>query len=246
MTQTELISYCRELQQFDTPTISNALECFPDFKRGTGFMDYTIKSVIPCGMTLVGPAATAKIATKNPPTEEENAKMMPYYAHVREMGPGCIVVQQDMDEVPCGSFWGEVNATVHKSLGCKGVVTSGGVRDLKEVSELGFGYFAKEVVVSHAFTHVVDFACSVTVGGLQIEPGDIIACDQHGVVKIPVSYLSRLAEACRRIAAAELPVLEPCRRALLLGEIVSIEDLSVWRKGMAEARKAAAFSECKK
>lgn len=243
MTQIEVMDYCRELQQFDTPTISNALECFPDFKRGTGFMDYTIKPVIPCGSTFIGPAATAKIATKNPPTEEENAKMMPYYAHVREMGPGCIVVQQDMDEAPCGSFWGEVNATVHKALGCSGVVTSGGVRDLKEVSGLGFGYFAKEVVVSHAFTHVVDFACPVTVGGLQIEPGDIVACDQHGVLRIPVHYLPKLAEACRKIAEAELPVLENCRRALLRGEIISIDDLHVWRQEMAKERKAAAFHE---
>lgn len=166
---------------------------------------------------------------------------MPYYAHVREMGPGCIVVQQDMDDVPCGSFWGEVNAAQHMALGCKGVVTSGGVRDLNEVKNMGFGYFAREVVVSHAYTHVVEYGCEVTVGGLALKPGDIIACDQHGVIKIPEEFLPRLEEACRRIAAAELPVLEPCRRAIMKGEIVSIEDLEKWRAGMAKARKDASF-----
>ncbi len=230
-----------ELSQFDVPTIANALECFPDCEKDKGFMDFTIKPVIPCEKTYIGRVATAKIATKNPPTLEETEKWMPYYAHVREMGPGCIVVQQDMDDRPCGSFWGEVNAVQHLALGCRGVVTSGGVRDLDEVQNMGFGYFAKEVVVSHAYTHVADFACEVTVGGLTLKPGDIIACDKHGVIKIPVEYLPRMSEACRRIAAAELPVLEPCRRAVMKGQIVSIEELEQWRRNMAEARKNACF-----
>jgi 4-hydroxy-4-methyl-2-oxoglutarate aldolase len=237
MTKEEIMSYCGKLTQFDTPTISNALECFSDFKKGTGFMDYTIKSAIPCTETFVGPAATARIATEHPATAEEAAKMMPYYQHIKDMGPGCIVVQQDMDPKPVGSFWGEVNATQHKALGCQGVVTSGGVRDLKEVAGLGFGYFAKEVVVSHAYTHVVDFGCKVTVGGLEVEPGDIIACDMHGVIKIPIEYLPDMERACRNIALAELPVLEPCRRAIMNGETVEIEDLKEWRAGMAQARK---------
>jgi len=115
-------------------------------------------------------------------------------------------------------------------------VTSGGVRDLKEVSGLGFGYFAKEVVVSHAHTHVVDFACKVTVGGLELEPGDIIACDIHGIIRIPAEYLPDMERACRNIALAELPVLEPCRRAIMNSETVEIEDLKKWRDGMAKAR----------
>ena len=241
MDQCQLQEIFHALSQFDTPTISNAMECFPECKRDEGFMDFTIHSVLPCDKTIVGPVATAKIATKNPPTPEEKAKMMPYYQHVRDMGPGCIVVQQDMDPVPCGSFWGEVNATQHMALGCQGVVTSGGVRDLDEVEQLGFGYFAKEVVVSHAYTHVVDYNCPVTVGGLDLVPGDIIACDKHGVVKIPREYLPYMELACRRIALAELPVLEPCRQAIMAGEIVSIEKLNEWRAAMAQARKAAAI-----
>ena len=66
MTKEEIRNYCDRLTQFDTPTISNALECFSDFKRGTGFMDYTIKPVVSCTTTYVGPVATAKIATEFP------------------------------------------------------------------------------------------------------------------------------------------------------------------------------------
>lgn len=241
MDRDEMQCIFEKLEQFDTPTICNAMECFSGCKRDEGFMDYTIKSVLPCDRTFVGVVATAKIATKNPPMKEEAEKWIPYYSYIREVGRGSIVVQQDMDDVPCGSFWGEMNVTQHMALGCKGVVTNGGVRDLNEVESMGFGYFAKEVVVSHAYTHVVDFGCEITVGGLTLNSGDVIACDKHGIVKIPVEFLPRMEEACRRIAVAELPVLEPCRRAIMNGEIVEIEDLKKWRAEMAEARKNASF-----
>ena len=230
---------CEELKQFDTPTIANALECFESYDRTKGFMDYTIKSVIPCEGTIVGPVATAKIGTRYPATKEEAAKMMPYYEYIYQMGPGCIVVQEDVDDKPFGSFWGEVNASQHLALGCIGVVTNGGVRDLKEVAGLGFGYFAKEVVVTHAYTHVVDFGCDVNVGCCEVHSGDIIACDQHGCILIPKEYLDDIVKACRDIALAELPVLEPCRRKIMAGERISIEELREARNGMAAARKAA-------
>lgn len=243
MEKKQMLEIFEALSKYDTPTICNARECFADCKKDEGFMDYTIKPVIRCDRTIVGVAATAKIATRYPATEEEAAKLMPYYGHIRETGPGCIVVQQDMDEKPFGSFWGEVNVAQHLALGCKGVVTSGGVRDLNEVENMNFGYFAKEVVVSHAFTHVVDYACPIEVGGLTVYPGDIIACDRHGVVKIPKEYLPRMVEACRRIAIAELPLLEPCRRAIMNGEIISLEDLKEWRAAMAQARLDAKFDK---
>lgn len=239
MTEQEQMA-CRALEKFDTPTISNALECFPGYDRRNGFMDPAIKSVIVCSKTYIGPAATAKIGTKEPPTDEEKEKLMPYLAHVREIGPGCIVVQQDIDDKIYGSYWGEVNVTMHQALGCSGVITSGGVRDLNEIEKMSFGYFAKEVVVSHVYAHIADFACKVIVGGLEILPGDIIACDRHGVIKIPREWLIKLEPVCRRIAEAELPVLENCRRALMRGEIVSLDELSEWRQEMAKARKEAA------
>lgn len=241
MTEKEMLDIFHSLSGFDTPTICNAMECFPDCCKTEGFMDDTIHSVVACKRTIVGRIATAKIATRNPATPEQQALWRPYYTHIKEMGPECIVVQQDVDEKPCGSFWGEVNVTQHLALGCKGVVTSGGVRDLNEVEGMDFGYFARTVVVGHAYTHVEEVGCEVTVGGLSLQPGDIIACDRHGVVKIPEEFLPRMEEACRRIAAAELPVLEPCRRAVLKGETVSIEELMKWRADMARARKDAAF-----
>ena len=51
-----------------------------------------------------------------------------------------------------------------------------------------------------------------------------------------VSY-THLAQACRHAAAAELPMLEPCRKAIRDGVKPTIEEIRQWRKGMDQKRK---------
>jgi len=55
-----------------------------------------------------------------------------------------VVVVQDLDDPPAhGAMWGEVQSSIYKALGCAGTVTDGCVRDLKEVREMGFHFFAR-------------------------------------------------------------------------------------------------------
>jgi regulator of RNase E activity RraA len=111
-------------------------------------------------------------------------------------------------------------------------VTNGGVRDLDEVRALGFHYFATEVLVSHAYVHLERVGGPVTVGGMEINPGDLIHADQHGVLIIPAEVAGEVAEAARRVEAAERPVIEYCQKT---GEV----DLAVLRhlvEAMAQAR----------
>jgi regulator of RNase E activity RraA len=145
---------------------------------------------------------------------------------------------QDLDPSPVGSFWGEVNATVHLSLGCVGVVTNGGVRDLEEVRSLGFGYYASCVLVSHGYIHVEEVGTPVTIAGLTVNPRDLLAADQHGVVSIPLEIAERLPAACAHAAAAERPVLDPCERVLKEGKLADVDDLVFWRAEMVKLRNS--------
>ncbi len=225
-----------ELMSFDTPTISNAIERFNIRSKIEGFMSPDIKCILPCKKTIIGYACTAKISTIKPPTPEQQNLAMDYYAKVQETDFPTISVLQDIDPKPAGSFWGEVNATTHKALGCLATITNGGVRDLKEVEELGFGYFASCVLVSHCYTHVEEYDCPVEVGGLTVKPGDLLAADRHGVISIPKEIAPKLADACRKAAEAELPVLNGCRKAIAEGRKVSMEELAKWRAEMAAKR----------
>ena len=145
----------------------------------------------------------------------------------------------DTGPEPWGSCWGELRATVHMALGGGGAVVHGGGRDLDEATAMGFQFHSTQLHVTHGYTHIEKYACPVRILGLSVRPGDLLHMDQHGVVNIPHEIAPRLAAACKKIVAAELPMLEPCRKAIKEGRKPTMKELSAWRSAMAEARKAA-------
>ena len=226
------------IRRFDGPTICNALECFAIRPRSDGFALPGIQPRTNPPGRLIGYAATAKISARHAPDSGAGARLMEYYAQVREMAKPVVAVIQDIDLQPIGSFWGEVQATVHKALGAVGTITRGGVRDIDEASALGFQFFSTEVLVSHAYVHVVEPGCAVEIEGLRISPGDLVFADKYGVLKIPLALAPRLAEACRLVADAELPMLEACREAMAKGSLPGMDDIKSWREAMNKARGA--------
>lgn len=231
------IDQLKELVQFDTPTICNALESFNLIPKTEGFMKPGMRLRTSNKKPIIGYAVTAKISAKNPGGVESNEKLMGYYGTIREINEPTIAIIEDIDLNPIGSFWGEVQATVHKALGSVGTLTDGGVRDIIDCEKLGFSLFSTEILVSHAYIHVVDYNCSVSVRGLNVKPGDLIHADMHGAVRIPHEVAPKLANACRGIIEAELPMLEPCRTALETGIKPTIEQLRSMRANMVQKRK---------
>jgi 4-hydroxy-4-methyl-2-oxoglutarate aldolase len=188
-----------ELRKYDSPTISNAIETFNLRPRTEGFMGPGIKCILPYEKPIIGYAATTIISSVKPPNSRQKEMLYDSYANVKRSPLPTFLVIQDLDPTPIGSFWGEVQATTHSALGCVGTITNGGVRDLDEVSQLGFGYFARCVLVSHAYVHIVDYNCPVKLGGITINPGDLLHADKHGVVLIPEKISLELAESCNRV-----------------------------------------------
>jgi regulator of RNase E activity RraA len=223
-----------ELKTFDTPTVCNAIEKFNLRKKTEGFTSPLIRSIFPEREPLVGYACTAKIsaATKASPQDEET--LYRYYQSIKDCPAPAISVIQDTDAQCVGSFWGEVQTTIHKALGCMGTITNGGVRDLTEADEMGFTYFASCVLVSHAYIHMERTGTPVQIGGLTINSGDLLHADRHGVVLIPSEIAFEVAEACRLMQRAEGPVLNGCRS--IADGTLDIEQLKVWRSEMAALR----------
>jgi regulator of RNase E activity RraA len=121
------------------------------------------------------------------------------------------VVLHDIDDPIVGSFWGEVNANIHKALGCVGTVTDGSVRDLDEVQETGFHFFSGCISVSHAYVHMIEFGTAVKVGGLTVKPGDLIMGDKHGVISIPREIAGDIPRAAQMIEDWERRVIDFCK-----------------------------------
>ena len=206
-----------ELAQFDTPTICNAIESFQIKPNTEGFMGPEIKCIIPYNKPIVGYACTGKISATNPATDDQKKLVTPYYEKLAEDIIQKIAVLEDIDDRPIGSFWGGVNSSIHMVFNCNGVVTNGGVRDIEDARKIGFRYFASSVLVSHAYVHLTEINCPVRVGGMIINPGDLLHADIHGVLLIPGEIAGMLAKACREVIDAENIVIEECVKRKGLG-----------------------------
>jgi regulator of RNase E activity RraA len=204
-------SQLEELRRYNTPTISNAIEIFDVRPRHLGFLPHAIRCLFPDLGPIVGYAVTSqtRAAYSTEPGSDLTADYLRYVA--AQPGPK-IAIGQDLDEPPgLGAQFGEINATIHKKLGCVGHITDGCPRDLDEVRNLGFQLFGLNPCVSHAYVRLVDFGKPVKLAGVEVLPGDLIHADKHGVCVIPREVAPRLLDACAEVERMERPLLEICR-----------------------------------
>jgi regulator of RNase E activity RraA len=202
------------LTQWDTPTICNALEEIVPERRGHGFTTEPLVALDADLPPICGFARTATIRAAEPPmetAEETAAKRAAYYEYVARQPMPAIVVIQDIDPRPgIGAFWGEVQTNVHKGLGVAGAVTNGSFRDVAD-SARGFNLLGGEVGPSHAYVHVVDIDCQVTVFGLTVSTNDIVHADRHGAVMVPAHAVMKIPEAVDLISRREAKILEAAK-----------------------------------
>ena len=131
------------LRNIPTCAIANAIETFNIKPRNQGFMGPEVKAMFPRMGNMIGYAVTAVIRADAPQSGRMGVQRTDWVDEVLKIPEPRVVVLQDLDfPNPIGSFWGEVQANFHRTLGCVGAVTNGGVRDLDEMQELGFFAFA--------------------------------------------------------------------------------------------------------
>ena len=204
-----------ELRSVDTPTVCNALELLVPTRRGYGYTTDPLTCLRPGLKPMVGIARTATIRSAHPSdlsTAAARERSDAYYAYIDAGPKPSVIVMQDIDsQRGYGSFWGEVNSAIHRGLGCVGLVTDGGVRDLPDIAD-GFQMLAGRVIPSHAYVHVVDFSRPVTVAGMHVRDGDLIHADQHGAVVIPLDVAANVKTAAQRIINRERVILDAARQ----------------------------------
>ena len=192
------------LRKIPSCSIANAIETFNYQPRNIGFMGPEIKSIFPDMGHMIGYAVTAKIVADAPPSGHMNVARTEWVDEIMKVPAPRVLVLEDLDwPNPIGSFWGEVQANLHRALGAVGTVTNGGVRDLDEMQEVNFFAFASCVLVSHAYVHITDVGVPVKIGGLEVNPGDIIQGDQHGVIKVPRDLAADIPAAVKRVEDGE-------------------------------------------
>ena len=202
------------LKRYNTPTVSNAIEVFNVRPRHVGYLPHRIRSLTPGLGVMVGYAVTSQTKASHDPDAKGPDLNADYLRYVASQPGPKVAIGQDLDPEPgLGAQFGEVNATIHKKLGCVGHITDGCPRDVDEVEGLGFQLFGLNLCVSHAYVRLVDFGKPVKIAGVEITPGDLIHADKHGVCIIPQEIANQVADACAQVEQLERPLLECCRSA---------------------------------
>ncbi|MGH6815349.1 MAG: RraA family protein [Hyphomicrobiaceae bacterium] len=206
-----------KLAAYDTPTVCNALEIVDPTRRLTGFTTKPLVCPFPDLPPVVGYARTATIRATHAHElgpKDAQARRIAYYTYVASGGPvPQIVVIQDLDgaDIGFGAFWGEVQSTVHKALGCVGVVTDGLIRDIPQWAP-GLQVLAGAIGPSHAHVHLAGFGQEVRVAGMTVRSGDLVHADRHGAVVIPSAAAEKVPAACDLLARKEAVILDIARQ----------------------------------
>jgi regulator of RNase E activity RraA len=203
-----------ELKRWNTPTIYNGWEQVTAGNAAQdGFNLEPVRDFMEPMGPMVGYAVTVVCEPSNA-THKAEADVAAYRRYVASVPGPKIVVVQDLDKPrTVGSYWGEVNANIHRALGCVGTITDGAIRDVDEMTNAGFKALARCLCVGHAHAWPARWNCEVEVFGRQVKPGQLIHADRHGFLVVPDADQEGLLEAARFMDSAECRHLISTARA---------------------------------
>lgn len=221
-----------DLARFDTATICNAIEMFEVRPRTEGYMSDKIRSLCPELGVMVGFASTATVRASGVASGRDVYQSFEEQLSLFAKLPGRpVVVTQDLDNPSVAATVGEVICSMLHSAGAAGMVTTGAVRDVAQVRELGFPLFAPTTICSHGYAHTVALNQPVEVGGVVVHSGDLLHGDANGVTTIPLEIVDELPNVSQEYMAAEKLVLGCCQAT----KKPATKDLIESRRAMGEA-----------
>jgi 4-hydroxy-4-methyl-2-oxoglutarate aldolase len=202
-------SFIENLRAVDTPTVSNAIERLRLRPKSEGFAPVDIRCLFPELGRLCGYAVTAEVETVTQTGEKEEQTFIELFEGTSRSPKPAVVVLQEIGERPgFAAHCGEIMATIFQRLGGVGLISDSGVRDLAEVKALGFQYFARGTVASHANYRIVRVGVPVQILGFPVQPGDLLHGDENGLIQIPRAAFGRLFEAIASVRSAEKSLMD--------------------------------------
>ncbi|MGH9684373.1 MAG: RraA family protein [Candidatus Acidiferrales bacterium] len=202
-----------QLGRLSTCIVASTIETFGVRLRNTGFANSSIRCMFDDLPPVVGYAATARIRGSQPPMGGRTYyDRTDWWNYLLTIPAPRIVVIEDMDRPSgLGSLVGEVHANILRALGCVAFATNGAVRELPALHRIGIQCFAGNVAVSHSYAHIFEFGTAVEIGGLRVEPGDLLHGDRHGVLQIPGKVAGEVPGAARKIIEKEQGIIALCQ-----------------------------------
>jgi len=169
------------------------------------------------GINFWGVALTIRCVPANRPMWKLNSTEQIVKAHgiwfkeVANQGvsqlikPGHVVVTNTGSAHEVG-FWGSENSLGAVHAGAVGIITDGYCRDTGEVElqKTPICARARGRTIIPGRIQVVDVQTPVGIGGAQVRPGDIVGCDNDGIIVVPIEIAQEVATHARAVLLADM------------------------------------------
>jgi regulator of RNase E activity RraA len=117
--------------------------------------------------------------------------------------------------------WGEMTSLAAKVKGVAGVIVDGCVSDVAEIEEMQFPVYCRSAspITTKGLGLEGEINIPVQVGGVVVNPGDLIVADVNGVLVIPQVQAAQLIESSEAREKREIWVRDELKKGRPLADI---------------------------
>jgi len=222
-----------ELRKIDTPTITNVVATYPKNPLCLGlynpwtenwYTDTSIRCMYPEMGALIGYAVTCVYGLPDPNFAGRLTFMDVVDALDAMKKPTILVIQQKWppELMNKAGLAGEMMTTSMQAVGCVGLLSNGPSRDVDAIRRMKFQMLLGGVTAGHGDMAVQSVNAPVSVGGMDVAPGELIHMDENGAVKFPAQHARAVLKNAQAMLADEAEKLEKMRKAKTAAEIRAI------------------------